>query len=99
MTSFDLELVDRIKRPLVDTGAEAELSAASPDFADAWSLIQAVHPSATLHLLFGGSEGLSREALEDLADAARMSGLDPPDLLRWFELECPDALAEVMLPL
>ncbi len=100
MTWFDLDLVDGIRRPLAEMGAEAELSMASPEFADAWGLVQAVHPAATLRLRFGGGDdGLSLEALEDLADAARMSGLDPPDLLGSFKVECPDELAEAMLPL
>lgn len=60
--------------------------------------MQAQHPTATLNSLFAGPGGLSAEAITDLADAARMSGSEPPDLLRWLTIECPDDLIEELLP-
>lgn len=80
-------------------GVEEALSKVIPAFAAGWVALQVVLPTATLEPLFAGASGLSAAAITDLMDAARMAGEAPPDLLRWFSIECPENLLETVVPL
>jgi peptidoglycan hydrolase-like protein with peptidoglycan-binding domain len=98
VTAIDLVFAEGFALAPV-SGTEAALAAASPAFAAGWSAVQAALPAATLEPLFAGVGGLTAEAISDLFDAARMVGETPPDLLRWFRIECSEELLETVVPL
>ncbi len=97
MTAIDVRFIDGLEIP--PTGGVETHLAAHPAFAAAWALVKAPAPLATLTPLFTGESDELAAEIQDLTDAARTTGAEPPDLLRWFWLECPDDLVHVLLPL
>jgi hypothetical protein len=88
--AIDVQLVDGVVLPY-QAGAEDSLDDA---LAIAWAAVVAIYPAVTLTPLYDSVDAAS---LEDVLDAIRMGGAEPPDLFAWFSVACDASVAEALL--
>src|SRR5437879_1447808 len=88
---IDVQLIEGLGLPY-QPGADSELT---DEFSAAWAEVVTQFPGLSLDPLFASVE---RGVIMDVVDAIRMGGQDPPDLFRWFEVVCEEALAHTLPP-
>jgi hypothetical protein len=95
-------MADAVINVEIDTGvlvldyepaAHDQLTAVDPAARSAWDAAVVAVGTMSLDPLFSS---VSKAALGDLLDAARLAGNDPPDLMSWFEVVCDEAAADAV---